>query len=125
VAWRKRNVSGKECTRANVVQEIQRGRTFGRRRQQEPECSNGIRSRVVEEQVYLRKWRKPAKSIGGRRRHLPRLESTGKSNKFFTKIMGIQFVKRANWTFSGLKKSRTGPCGGVDPLQNEKKKNRR
>jgi hypothetical protein len=30
VAWRKRNIARKECTRASVVQEIQRGRTFGR-----------------------------------------------------------------------------------------------
>jgi hypothetical protein len=44
VAWRKRNIARNECTRANVVQEIQRGRTFGRRHQQEPEYSNGIRS---------------------------------------------------------------------------------
>jgi hypothetical protein len=39
LAWRKRNIDGKECTRANVVQEIQRGRTFLRRRQQEPDTA--------------------------------------------------------------------------------------
>jgi hypothetical protein len=44
VAWHKRNIARKECKRANVVQEIQRGRTFRSRHQQEPENSNGIRS---------------------------------------------------------------------------------
>jgi hypothetical protein len=102
-AWRKRNIARKECTKANVVQEIQRGRTFGRRRQQEPECSNGIRSRGVEEQVQLRKGRKTAKSIGGRRKHQPRLESMGNSNKVFRKTMGMELVKRANWTAAGYK----------------------
>jgi hypothetical protein len=64
-----RRISRKECTRANVVHEIQRGRTFGRRRQQEPQYSNGIRSRGVE--VHLGKGRKIAKSTeeGGDTRH--------------------------------------------------------
>jgi hypothetical protein len=62
VASRGRNIAKKECTRASVLQEIQRGRTFGRRRQQEPECSNGIRSRGVEEQVHLGKGWKTSKS---------------------------------------------------------------
>jgi hypothetical protein len=31
VAWRMRYISREDCTRANVVQEIQRGQTFGRR----------------------------------------------------------------------------------------------
>jgi hypothetical protein len=61
VAWRKRHIARKVCTRANVVREIQRGRAFGRRRQQEAECSNGISSRSVEKQVYLRKGRKPSR----------------------------------------------------------------
>jgi hypothetical protein len=88
VSWRKRNIARKVCNRAIVIHEIQRGRTFGRRRQQEPECSNGIRSRGVEEQVHLRKGRKTSKSIGGRRRrHQPRLESMGNGNKFFGKTI--------------------------------------
>jgi hypothetical protein len=59
VAWHKRNITRKYCTRANVVQEIRRGRTFGRRRQPKAECSKGIRSRDVEEPLHLRKGRKP------------------------------------------------------------------
>jgi hypothetical protein len=88
---------------ANVVQEIQRGRTFGRRRQQEPKCSNGIRSRGVEEQIHLRREKKTAKSIGGpRRRYQLRLENMANGDKIFRKTMGIELVKRANWTFSGV-----------------------
>jgi hypothetical protein len=40
VTWHKRNIA-----RANVVQEIWRGRMFGRRRQ--PKCSKGIRSHYI------------------------------------------------------------------------------
>jgi hypothetical protein len=71
VAWRKRNIARKDCTWASVVQEIQRGWTFGRGCQQEPECSNCIRSRGVEEQVHRSKGKKTAKSIRGWRRHQP------------------------------------------------------
>jgi hypothetical protein len=44
VVWHKRNIARKDCTRANVVQEIWRGRTLGRRHQLKLECSKGIRS---------------------------------------------------------------------------------
>jgi hypothetical protein len=101
VASRRRNIARKECTRANVVQEIQGGRTFGRRRQQEPEFSN-MRSRGAEEQVHLRKGRKTAMNAAGRRRHQPRLENVGNGIKVFGKTVGTEFVKRANWTSSGL-----------------------
>jgi hypothetical protein len=103
-AWRKRNITRKECTKANVVQEIQRGRTFGRRRQQEPECSNGIRSRGTEEQVHLRNGKKTTKSIGGRRRHQSRLESMTNANKVFRKTMGLEFGKRAFGNLSGIRR---------------------
>jgi hypothetical protein len=122
VAWCKRNTARKECTRANVVQEIQRGQTFGRRHQQELECSNGIRSRGVEEQEHLRKGRKSAKSIGGWRRQQPQLESMGNSNKVFRKIMGIEFVKRANWMSSRLKRIIDWTlCSGQPPPKRKKK----
>jgi hypothetical protein len=99
-----RGTAKKECTKASVVQEIQRGRTFGRRRQQEAKCSNGIRSQGVE-QVHLRKGRKTVKSIGGqRRRHQPSLESMGNDNNIFRKTMGMEFLKRANWTSSRLQR---------------------
>jgi hypothetical protein len=60
--------------------------------------------RGIEEQVHLRKGRKTAKIIGGRRRHQPRLERTGNGNKVVRKSMGMEFVKRSNWTFSGLQR---------------------
>jgi hypothetical protein len=44
VAWRKRNIARKDCTRANVVREIRRGQMFRRRCHLKPKCSNGIRS---------------------------------------------------------------------------------
>jgi hypothetical protein len=53
----------------NVASRTPRGQTFGRKRQPEPECSNGIRGQGAEEQQHLRKGRKTAKSIGGRRKH--------------------------------------------------------
>jgi hypothetical protein len=115
----------KECTRANVVQEIQRGRTFRRIHQHEPEYSNGIRHRGVEEQIHLRKGRKTAKSIGGRGRHQPRLESMGNGNKVFRKTTGMEFVKRENWTSSGLQ--RIKDCilwRGSTPSKTKKKKHR-
>jgi hypothetical protein len=62
MAWDKRNIARK--TRAKVVQEFQRELTFGRRRQQQPDCSNGIRSRDVEEEEHLGKWWNTDKSIG-------------------------------------------------------------
>jgi hypothetical protein len=96
VACRKRNIARKDCARANVVQEIRRGRTFGKRRQPKPECSKGIRSRDVEEPLNLRKGRKTANSIGGRRRrHQPRLERMGNSNEVFGETIGLEFGKRA------------------------------
>jgi hypothetical protein len=95
VAWRKRNMARKDCTRANVVQEIRRGRTFGRRCQLKPECSKGIRSRDVEEPLHLRKGRKTTNSIAGRStRQQPRLESMGYSNEVFGKTIGLEFRKR-------------------------------
>jgi hypothetical protein len=59
VARRKRNIARKECTRVNVVQEIKRGRTFGRIRQQKPKYNNGIRRRDFEEPPHLRTRGKP------------------------------------------------------------------
>jgi hypothetical protein len=43
----------KEHTRDNVVQGTQKGQTFGRRRQAQLECSNGIRDQDFEEQLHL------------------------------------------------------------------------
>jgi hypothetical protein len=45
----------------------------------------------------------------------------GNGNKFFRKTMGMEFIKRANWTSSRLQCMMTGPCGGVDPLQKGKR----
>jgi hypothetical protein len=75
VAWRKRNIARKYCTRAIVVQEIRRGRTFGKRHQPKPECSKGIWSRDVVEQ--------------------PRLEIMGNNNEVFGRTIGLEFGKRA------------------------------
>jgi hypothetical protein len=106
VAWHKGNIGRKQCTRANVVQEIQREWTFMRRPQQELEYSNCIRSRNIEEQVHLRKGWKTAKSIGGRRRHQPRLETVGNGNKVFRKTTGLEFEKRAFEISSGTRRKR-------------------
>jgi hypothetical protein len=97
MAWRKRNIARIECTWASVVQEIQTGQTFRNGCQQEPERSNCIRSRGLEQHVHWSKGKKTAKSIGGQRKHQPRLESMGNGNKVFRKTRGREFVKRANW----------------------------
>jgi hypothetical protein len=65
----------KKCTRASVVQEIQRGRTFGRRRQQEPEYSNGIRDRGLKQKL---EGSKRMKDLGGRLPLRPRNEMTSR-----------------------------------------------
>jgi hypothetical protein len=67
VARRKRNIARKDCTGANVVQEIWRGRTFRRIHQPKPECSKGIRSQDVEEPLHT--WGKGGRST----RQQPRL----------------------------------------------------
>jgi hypothetical protein len=96
VVWLRRDVIRKDCTRANVVQEIRRGRTFGRRHQPKPECSKGIRILDVEQPLYLRKGRKTANSIGGRsRRQQPRPERMGNSNEVYGKTIGLEFGKQA------------------------------
>jgi hypothetical protein len=73
-----------------------------------PEYSNGIRSRGFEEQVRLRKGRKTAKSIGGRGRQQPRLESMEKGEKVFRNTMGLEFIKRANRMSRGLQSIKDG-----------------
>jgi hypothetical protein len=76
VAWRNRNIARKKRTSASVVQEIQRGRVFGR---------------------------KTTKSIGGRRRrHQSQLEIMGNGNKICRKTMGLEFGKRAFGISSGI-----------------------
>jgi hypothetical protein len=90
-----RNIARKDCTRANVVQEMRRGRTFERRLQPKLECSKGIRSRDVEQLLHLRKGTETANSIGGRsRRQQPRLERMGDSNEIFGKSIGLEFENR-------------------------------
>jgi hypothetical protein len=118
LAWPKRNMARKKCIRASVEQETQNGRTFGKRRWKGLEYSNGLRSRGVEEQVHLKKGRKPAKNMGGRRRHQPRLEIMGKNNKVFRKTMHLEFIKRANWTSSGLQRIKDWTLWRGRPLQN-------
>jgi hypothetical protein len=44
VAWHKRGIARKDCTRANVVQEIWRGQMFGRRCLPKSKCSKSIRN---------------------------------------------------------------------------------
>jgi hypothetical protein len=97
VAWCKKNIARKYCTGASVVKEIWRRWTFRRRRHPKPECSNGIRSRDVEEPVeeplHLEKRKKTAISIRGwSRRQQPQLESMGNGNKVFGKTnrTGVQ-----------------------------------
>jgi hypothetical protein len=105
VAWRKRDIARKDCTRANVVQGIRRGRTFGKRRQPKRKCNEGIRSRVAEKPLHMRKGRKTANSIGGRSiRQQPRLESMGNSNEVFGKTIGLRFGKRAARSSIGLRR---------------------
>jgi hypothetical protein len=105
VASLRRGIVRKDCTRANVVQEIRRGQIFGRRHQPKLECSKGIRSRDVEQPLHLRKGRKTANSIGGRsRRQQPQLERMGNSSEIFRKTIGLEFRKR-------YETSKTGHCG--------------
>jgi hypothetical protein len=107
VAWRKRNIARKYCTRANVVQESQIGRTFGRRRQPKPEFSKSIMRRDVEEPLNLRKGRKTTYNIGGRSiGHQPRLVSMGNGNKVFGKTIGLEFGNRAFGMSSGIRRGR-------------------
>jgi hypothetical protein len=69
VSWCKRNIARKDLP-GPMSYKKSGERTFGRRCQPEPECSNGIRSRGVEKVLRLRKGRKTANSIRGwKRRH--------------------------------------------------------
>jgi hypothetical protein len=104
VVWHKRNIPRKDYTRANVVQEIRRGRTFRRRRQPKTECSQSIR-RDVEEPLYLRK--KTATTIGIRgwsSRQLSPLGRGGLTYETLNRTLELKFIKRVNWTSSGLHK---------------------
>jgi hypothetical protein len=121
VAWRKRNVARKDGARANVIQEIRRGRTFVRRRRPKPECSNSIGRRDVEEPLHRRKERKTANNIGGQsRRQQPRLEIMGKSNEVFGKTIGLEFGKRTARSTVGLQRIRLDLVERSTPSETEK-----
>jgi hypothetical protein len=109
-------VKGHSCKgydQDNVIQETQKGRTFGRKCQPKPECSNGIRSRDVKETLHLRRGRKIAGNIRGwSRRQQLRLESMGNGNNIFGKTIGLDILKREPATL-----------GSFAPSFGEKKKN--
>jgi hypothetical protein len=121
VAWRKRNIARKDCARPNVIQEIQRGRTFGRRRQPKPKCSKSIRRWGVEEPLHLRRVGKP-----------PTVSDNGAEDishdwkvwETVTRSSG----KPSDWSSgsehsesqAGHEEGGISHCGGVHPLRNRK-----
>jgi hypothetical protein len=96
-----------------------------------PECNNGIRDRGFRQQL---RGNNRIKNQGTRRQLLLKIKRI--SEVFDRKTFGLEFVKRAIGMSSGLRKmgnwtlwrrrppperSRTGHCGGLDPLQNGRK----
>jgi hypothetical protein len=72
-AWCKRNIARKECTRANVVQELQRGRLSRMRRWIGTEGSNGIRDQGLKQKLQ---GNKRIKDLGSRLPLCPRNKRT-------------------------------------------------
>jgi hypothetical protein len=105
VAWRSENVVRKNGTRGQAKRGTPKRRKEGGRPWKCLEYSNGIRSHV-EEQIHLRKGRKTAKSIGGRRRHQQRLESMGNGNKVISKTTRLEIAKRIARSTVGMWKIR-------------------
>jgi hypothetical protein len=92
-AGQKRKVQNKD----DVSPRNPKGGTYEKKLWRRPECKKGIRSRVVEEPLYLRKGRTTANSNGGRSsRQNPRLKSMGNSIEVFRNIIGLQFGKLAD-----------------------------
>jgi hypothetical protein len=122
VAWHSENVVRKDWTRNQAKWGTPKWRKDWERLWTSLECSNGIMSWGVEEQLHLRKGRKSAQSIGGWRRHQPWLESMGNGNKAFWKTIGLEFGKRAFGISSGL--WRRGDCSlwKDQPFPKRKKK---
>jgi hypothetical protein len=93
VVWCKENAIRKGCSRPSVVEEIQSGQAFGRRRRPKLECSKGIKSRDVEEPLHPRKRKNSANSMRGwSGRQQPRLEKK-ESNRTYRKMVGLEIEK--------------------------------
>jgi hypothetical protein len=83
LAWHSEDVVRKDCAKEQARRETPKRRKDGERLWKLPECSNGIRSQGVEEQEH---------------------RSMGNGNKVCRKTIGIEFVKQAHWTSSGLQR---------------------
>jgi hypothetical protein len=94
VAWRSENVVRKNWIRNQAKRGTPKRRKDGERLWKCLEYSNGIRSRGVEEHIHLRKGRKTAKNIGGRRGHQQQLKSMGNGNKVYSKTIRLDIAKR-------------------------------
>jgi hypothetical protein len=97
VARREGNFVSKYSTRDNIAPRTRTGQMKENIRLEVPECKNGVRSRVVEELLDLRKGRKTINNIGGWSRiEHPRLEIMGNTIQVFGKAIGLQFGKLAD-----------------------------
>jgi hypothetical protein len=96
------------------------------RREPKHERSKGIRGGDVEELLHLRKWRKTAKSIGGRSRRLqPRLKTMRNSgNEVFRKIKRLVTAKRIARSPVALQRIKTRTLWRGRPPPKGKKKQR-
>jgi hypothetical protein len=94
VSWCSENVVRKNWIRNHAKRGTLKRRKDGERLWKCLEYSNGIRSRGVEGHIYLRKERKTAKNIGGRRRHQQQLKSMGNGNKVYSKTIRLDIAKQ-------------------------------
>jgi hypothetical protein len=88
VAWC-RGHDRKRYYRNDVVQETQKGRTFGKRRLKGPECNSGIRDQGLRQQLQ---GSKRIKNPGTRRQLCLKIKRT--SDGVNRKAFGLEFVKR-------------------------------
>jgi hypothetical protein len=134
VAWC-RGHGCKVYDQISVVQGTRKGWTFGKR-WKGPECNSGIRDRGLRQQLqgskliknlvggwplYLRKNRTTTDGIGGcsSGQRAP-LGSRGTLKKTLYEIVSMMTAKQKPDLTSHHKKSSTGHCGGVGPLQSRK-----
>jgi hypothetical protein len=95
VAWPKRNIARRDCTRANVVQEAQSARVLRRRLRSQQGGGEGIRDVGGIRPLYRRKRRPTKDGIRGcKSGHRSPLGSRGTRNKTLYEIVSIKIVRQ-------------------------------
>jgi hypothetical protein len=114
VAWLRRGVARKDCTRAKLEGGTQRVRPLKKNLRTHHEGKRGTKDLGSKRSLYVRKKRATAISIWGwSSRQLSRLGRGGPTYKTLKKTLELEFVKRANGMCSGFRKWGNGPCGEV------------